>query len=194
MSVGFVMAGGRSRRMGRDKALLPWGRSTLLDHALDRLRAVCREVRILGGAEPGYTERGVPVLRDAAAGQGPVGGLLAGLATLEDEAGVFLAVDVPFAPVTLLSFLLEECAGHDAAVPVTASGPQPLCAVYRPSCRAAVERCVAGGDLRLTAFWPEVSVRTVGEDVLARFGSPADLLRNLNTPEEYARALTPPGG
>jgi molybdopterin-guanine dinucleotide biosynthesis protein A len=187
--VGFVVAGGKSLRMGRDKALLPWGGATLLDHALDRLRAVTREVRILSGAEPRYTDRGVQVLCDTVPDQGPLGGLLAGLATLDDGTGVFLAVDVPFAPADLLSFLLDQAGGHDAVVPVAAGGPQPLCAVYRPSCRPAVERCLSRGDLRMTAFWPEVSVRVIGEDALARFGDAAALLHNLNTPDDYAGAV-----
>ena len=65
MSVGFAVAGGKSARMGRDKALLPWRGTTLLDHALDRLRRTCPEVRILCGPEPRYGDRGVPVVLDA---------------------------------------------------------------------------------------------------------------------------------
>ena len=65
--VGFVVAGGQSRRMGRDKALLPWNGGTLLDHAVTRLRAVCRDVRVLSGADRRYADRGLPVDVDAIA-------------------------------------------------------------------------------------------------------------------------------
>ena len=84
-AAGFVLAGGHSRRMGRDKARLPWGDVTLLDHALERLRRVCSDVAILPGAEPRYLDAGAPVLPDAARASGPLGGLVTALEQARHE-------------------------------------------------------------------------------------------------------------
>ena len=90
--VGLVVAGGRSRRMGRDKALLAWNESTLLDHAVARLRAICSDVRILSGAERRYLDRGLPVEIDAVPGAGPLGGIYTGLLAIGPGTGLFLGV------------------------------------------------------------------------------------------------------
>jgi molybdopterin-guanine dinucleotide biosynthesis protein A len=186
-AVGFAVAGGRSRRMGRDKALLAWERTDLLGHTLDRLRAACRQVRILSGAERRYADRGVPVVLDAAADAGSLAGVVAGLATTEGP-GLFLGLDLPFVPASLLAHLLTLAEGADAVVPVSPRGPEPLCAVYGPACLAPARRCVAEGRLKMTAFWPEVRVRHLEAADLAAFGDPEHLFRNLNTPEEYEAA------
>lgn len=188
-AVGFVVAGGHSRRMGRDKALLAWGQTTLLDHAVARLRAVCAEVRLLSGEPARYAGRGLPALADAWPDAGPLGGVLAGLDSLrgDEQAGLFLAVDVPHVPVALLAHLLATAAGWDAVVPRTQAGPQPLCALYRASCRAAIRRHLAAGERRMDCFWPDARVRRAGERELRAFGDPAHVFANVNTPETYAR-------
>jgi molybdopterin-guanine dinucleotide biosynthesis protein A len=185
-ATGFAVAGGESRRMGRDKALLPWGESTLLDHALDRLCQASAAVRILCGPTRRYEDRGVPVDTDVVPGAGPLGGLLTGLLQLGDAPGLFLAVDLPHVPAALLRRLVHLAAGHDAVVPVTAAGPEPLCAVYRASCLEAVRRCVDAGQLRMTSFWPDVRVREVRESEIAAYADPGRAFRNVNTPGEYA--------
>lgn len=175
--------------MGRDKGLLPWGAATLLDHALARLREVCGEVRILSGPAVRYADRGVPVDVDVLSDAGALGGVLTGLLRLEGKPGLFLGVDTPFVPVGLLRRLLELAEGHDAVVPVSRHGPEPLCAVYRPTCLEPIRRRIASGALKMTAFWPEVRVREVSEDELAGFGDLELLFRNLNAPEDYDWAL-----
>jgi molybdopterin-guanine dinucleotide biosynthesis protein A len=187
--VAFVVAGGRSARMGRDKALLPWEGQTLLDHALHRLRAITRDVRILCGPEPRYADHGVPLVPDLPAdeGGGALAGVHAGLEAQGERLGLFLAVDLPHVTPDLLAALVEAAADADAAVPVTARGPEPLCAAYGPACREPARRLIAAGNPKLTGFWPEVRVRELGSKDLARFGDPGRLFANLNTPDDYAR-------
>lgn len=171
--------------MGRDKALLPWGRGTLLDHALARLRACCGSVRILAGERRRYAGQGAPVEVDVAHGAGALGGLLTALGVAGQVPVLILAVDVPLVPVPLLGRLLELLPAFDAVVPSTPGGPEPLVAAYGPACREPAERAIGRGDLKMTSFWPEVRVREVGPDELAPFGDPEELFRNLNTLAEY---------
>jgi molybdopterin-guanine dinucleotide biosynthesis protein A len=186
--VGFVLAGGRSARMGRDKALVPWGGTDLLGHALARLRAVTPDVRILCGGERRYVDRGVPVEVDRVPDSGPLGGVLAALEAAAGRAGLFLAVDLPFVPAGLLFRLLELADASDAVVPVSPRGPEPLCAVYRPECLPAVRAGMATGDLRMNGFWPRVRLREVTPAELSAFGDPSLLFLNLNTPEDLRAA------
>lgn len=187
-AVGFVVAGGRSLRMGRDKALLAWDGSTLLDHAVARLHAVCADVLILSGAGRRYTDRGLPVQTDAIPDAGPLGGIYTGLVALGPGTGLFLGVDLPFASVDLLRRLLDLSVGHDAVVPLSAAGPEPLCAVYRSTCLNPIRRRLAARELKATSFWPDVDVLQAGPYHLAGLGPIDDLFRNVNTPADYERA------
>jgi molybdopterin-guanine dinucleotide biosynthesis protein A len=189
-AVGFVVAGGRSLRMGRDKALLPWAASTLLDDAIVRLRLVCPDVRILCGPVPRYGDRGVPLVTDRIDGAGPLAGLEAALVAAAGRPVLVLGVDLPFVTTATLAFLLGRLDGADAAVPAPEQMPQPLCAAYSPSCLPAVQARLAAGERRMTSFWSDVSVRRLASSDFAPFGDPRDLFRNLNTPEDLHRART----
>ena len=187
---GFVVAGGRSQRMGRDKALLPWRDGTLLDCALERLRAVTGDVRILSGPELRYADRGVPVLTDVPAPEsGSLVGLLSGLMALERRLGLFLAVDLPNVPTELLRHLVRIGEDVDVAVPISPGGPEPLCAVYAESCKEPIRRAITRDELKMTSFWSEVRVRRVTADELLPFGDLDRLFLNVNSLEDYERAL-----
>jgi molybdopterin-guanine dinucleotide biosynthesis protein A len=186
-AVGFVAAGGRSTRMGRDKALLPWHGGTLLHHALARLREACADVRILCGPAARYEDLGAPLVLDAVTGRGPLAGLHAALAAAGGRRVVLLGVDLPFVPGALLAWLAGAFPGADAAVPVTAAGPEPLCAAYGPGCLGPVARALEG-DPRMTAFWDDVRVEAVSTDDLRRFGDPRTMFRNVNDLAGYEAA------
>jgi molybdopterin-guanine dinucleotide biosynthesis protein A len=186
--VGFAVAGGHSRRMGEDKASLAWGGSTLLDHALDRLRAVCAHVRILSGPHPRYMDRGVPVLMDERQECGPLAGLETALASLGGgEIAVLLAVDLPLVPAALLERLVALADGVDAVVPRTDRGLEPLAAVYTSGCLPALRDQLAAGERQMTSFHPCCAVRFVTADELREWGDPAETFLNVNTPRDYER-------
>jgi molybdenum cofactor guanylyltransferase len=191
--VGFAVAGGRSSRMGRDKATLPWHEGDLLDHALDRLRAVTPDVRVLCGPIPAYEDRRVPVVVDTGSGIGTIAALAAALGAVpEGGTALLLAVDLPMVTVPLLRYLAAACEGFDAAVPLSMRGAEPLCAAYASSCRTAVARAIADGNYRLTGFWSAARVREVGISELVRRGDADRLFFNVNAPGDYetARRIT----
>lgn len=175
--------------MGRDKSLLPWGGTDLLGHTLARLRSLTDDVEILSGEEARYADRHVPVHPDLVEDAGPLAGVLTGLERAVGRIGLFLGVDLPLVPAALLLRLAELAKGFDVVVPVSARGPEPLCAGYGPGCLEPVRRRIAARDLKMTAFWPDVRVRELSPGELAVFGDPDVLFLNVNAPGDYRRAL-----
>ncbi len=172
--------------MGRDKALLPWEGGDLLGHTLARLRAVVAEVRIVSGPEARHAGRGVPVDKDA--GTGALAGVLAGLEAAQGRAGLVLAVDLPLVPSELLARLLARARDADVVVPVSPRGAEPLCALYAPACIEPIRWRVQSGDLKMSAFWPDVRVLRIGAHELADLGDPELLFLNVNDPSDFERA------
>ncbi|HVO12608.1 MAG TPA: molybdenum cofactor guanylyltransferase [Vicinamibacteria bacterium] len=187
-ATGFAVAGGRSRRMVEDKALLPWPGGDLLGHTLARLQQVSAELRILSGPQRRYLDRGLPVDVDPFDDGGPLVGILAGLEAVPGRSGLFLAVDLPLVPVLLLRRLLALADEADAVVPESRRGAEPLCAVYGQACRGPIRQRLALGDLRMSSFWPTVRVRRVSPAEVAAFGDPDRLFLNVNEPADYRRA------
>lgn len=185
--VGFVVAGGGSTRMGSDKALLPWRGTTLLDDAVRRLREVTDDVRLLTGPHRRYEDRGLVVLPDETPGLGPLVGVATALRAMGSGTGIFLAVDLPGIPSALLRSFLEWSRGADAVVPISNTGPEPLCAAYRTTCLPAIERQFRDGQYKMTNFWGDITVRKLQVAELARFGPVEAMFLNVNTPEAYSK-------
>jgi molybdenum cofactor guanylyltransferase len=189
---GFVLAGGKSTRMGSDKALLDFGGHTLLDRALAVLRAVCPKVGVVGESEGSSSY--VATVQDIYAGCGPLGGIHAALRSSSAELNLLLAVDMPFVPKGLLAFLLDTAAACDAAVtvPRTRRGFQPLCAVYRREFAGPAEAALRAGNFKVDAVFQTVRVRVIEEMELGEAGFSDTVFTNLNTPEDVrlAKELT----
>jgi molybdopterin-guanine dinucleotide biosynthesis protein A len=184
-AVGVVLAGGASRRMGRDKALLAVGGASLPARAAERLAAVCAEVAV---ADRGRGLLGhLPSLPDGP-GHGPAAGILGAAAAYPGRPLLVLACDLPGVPAALLA-ALAGAAEHDLALPRWRRGVEPLCAFYGPAALAVLGENVGRGlhaPHRLAAD-RRLAVRFLEGDLLARFGPPEELFLNLNTPEEMAR-------
>ena len=97
---------------------------------------------------------------------------------------VLVAWDMPFVPPGLLSALRDRATGADVVVPASDSrrGVEPLCAYYAPSCLTPIERRLDANDLRVVSFYDDVRVARLEPDEVARFGDPARLFHNINTP------------
>jgi molybdopterin-guanine dinucleotide biosynthesis protein A len=179
---GFVLAGGRSSRMGRDKALLVLGGEPLVKRAVRKLGKVCAEVAIAGGAEE--LARFGRVILDENAGCGPLGGIVAALEQSSFEWNLMLAVDAPFVPVTTLKALLSATAGFSGVCVMaqTEGVMQPLCAVYSRKAFEGLRQELVAGRWKVTR-----AIEAIGLVKVMEFDN-ASWFRNLNTPEEFAEA------
>jgi molybdopterin-guanine dinucleotide biosynthesis protein A len=185
---GFVLAGGRSTRMGTDKAFLELDGHTLLARALDLLRALTPEVRIVGPA-PKFAAYG-PVVEDVYAGRGPLAGIHAALSSSATDLNLILAVDIPFVTESLLQFIVEQARACDAAVtvPRIAGGYQPLCAVYRRAFAPLAQAALEAGRNKIDAVFAATTTRILEESELSRFAFSPGMFENLNRPEDLLRA------
>jgi molybdopterin-guanine dinucleotide biosynthesis protein A len=183
---GVLLCGGRSERMGRDKALEPLGDRALLEYPLAALRAVAERVVLACGPLPRYAELGCELALDRAAGAGPLAGLLAGLEASRTEWTAVLACDMPRADAATLKALLDEALARnfDACLLEIERGTQPMFAVYRKTCTPAVRAALDAGERRMISFHGrEVGGRSLRVGAL-RVARPDELALNLNTPEE----------
>jgi molybdopterin-guanine dinucleotide biosynthesis protein A len=204
ISAGIVLAGGRSSRMGADKASLAWHGSTLLGRVVSIVARAVDGPVIVVGAPSQLLPRlhvGVEVVNDAVPGRGPLGGIASGLAAAHGRcAGAFVCcTDAPFLHPAFVRRVLSGCSeGFEACVPVVGGHHQPLAAAYRPSVLAEVETLLAGGRGRVSALLERCPARLVdeawllGDPQVAALDPELDSIRNLNRPGEYAAALARP--
>lgn len=189
-ATGLILAGGESRRMGRDKLPLKVGAASLLDRVYAVLSSRCEEVFVAGeGGDVPAGARRIPDLRPER--QGPLAGIEAGLLATNHRAVFAAAGDMPFLTSGLVGYLLGLLQpGVPAAVPVTGEGSHPLCAAYDarealPMISAALDR---GARSVRTLLEGLPRVHYVEEGELRRFGDPDLLLLNVNSPKDLARA------
>ena len=187
-ATGVILAGGKSRRMGRDKLPLKIENATLLDLVRDALGSCCKEILTVGGG--GYVPAGTRRIPDLRPGEGPLAGIEAGLIAARYRTVFVAAGDMPFLTGDLARYLLGLLSDRvPAVVPVSGHGSHPLCAAYGRAMRPAVSAALDGGFRSARELLQRLPrVRYVGEGELRRFGDPDVLLTNVNSPEELARA------
>jgi molybdenum cofactor guanylyltransferase len=185
---GFVLAGGKSSRMGVDKAFLEFAGQTLLDRALTVVGAVCDSVAIVG--DPDKFSKYGAVVADVFRDCGPLAGIHAALGHSSAELNLMLAVDMPFVSSDLLAFLFAEAekSGSIVAVPRVGNGLQPLCAIYRRDFATASEQALRAGKYKIDAVFSTLSIRVIEELELAAAGFTERSFFNVNTPQDHQSA------
>ena len=174
--------------MGQDKALLTLepGGPPLIEIVAGRVRQVVDEVVLLGNAPAGVLP-GLRRIPDSFPGSGPLGGIHAALVAAQGGRVLVVACDMPFLNVHLLRYMTSLPDDAEAIVPVL-DRPQPLHAIYAPTCLPHIELCLREGENRVTGWFDRVRVREIDRETIAQFDP--DLLScfNMNTPEDFERA------
>ena len=187
-----ILAGGLSRRMGRDKAALPAGDGTLIEHIARRLAPVVEET-IVAGASGRHNLPGVTIVDDRYPGLGPLAGIHAGLLVARSPLVWVVGCDLPDVDPGLAALLCGLAGEVDAVVPRLDSEPQGVCAVYDRGLAPRIERLLAAGERRLKMLLAASKVRYVTPDELRPVDPELRSFRNINTPAEYrAWLLTQP--
>jgi molybdopterin-guanine dinucleotide biosynthesis protein A len=185
----IVLAGGKSSRMGRPKAMLPFGGEPLIVQVIGRLKRLFPDIVVV--AAPGQELPDLPatLVRDEVAYQGPVGGIRYGLGACRSGAAFVTSCDVPFLSVSLVSHLAWRLSGHDVVVPRWEGRLQPLHAVYRRSVVPLLQEQLQRGELRPVSLYDKVRTLEVEEDEIRSVDPDGSSFFNMNTPEDYTDAL-----
>lgn len=188
---GFVMAGGQSSRMGRDKALLEIDGVSLLARAADLLKSVVGVSIIV--ASPGlYRSLGLPMVADDWPGFGPLGGIATALRVSTADWNLIIACDLPYLTKEWLEFLIGRAlkSKAEAVVPMNERGAEPLCAMYHSRCEPAIRGALEQGTRKVTEGLVRVRVEYLEPTDWKCFDSDGLLFKNMNTPADYEEAKT----
>ncbi|MCX6023428.1 MAG: molybdenum cofactor guanylyltransferase [Chloroflexi bacterium] len=186
---GAVLAGGMSRRLGRDKALLELGGLTLLERAIATLGSLADEVIVIGPEGRASFAAGARVVPDAYPTAGPLGGIATALEAATTDRVLIVACDMPFLSPDLLIYLRDLAPDADLTIPRANGQTEQMHAIYSRACLPSIHAQIATGDLKIDRFFSHVQVRYV-EDAELRTIDPA--LRsffNINTLADLELAM-----
>lgn len=197
---GFVLAGGKSSRMGRDKALLQIDRMPMISRAVRLAEAATGAAATVVGAPETFREFGFQVVADDGPGLGPLGGIATALRVTNSEWNLILACDLPHLSSEWLAYLIERAqkSAADAVLAAHEHGTEPLCAAYRKTCEPLVRDAVANGRRKVQDCIAELRrqgrLECVEPSEWKAFDSDGMLFKNMNSPQDYEDAKARFGG
>lgn len=190
---GIVLAGGMSRRLGRDKVVEPVGGQPLIQRVIHRLSQVTDEVMVVVNESDRAVNLPLPdnvrVAADVYPGKGTLGGMFTGLNDIENQWGVIVACDMPFLNIRLIRHMLSVREGFDVVVPVLRGYLEPTHAAYSKECLPHIERKLKADHLKIIRFFDEVRVNTVPEEDIHRLDPGFLSFFNINTQQDLDEAL-----
>jgi molybdopterin-guanine dinucleotide biosynthesis protein A len=186
---GFVLAGGKSSRMGRDKALLEIDGEPLIARATRLVRAVLSEAVVIA-CTPGYEALGLKIVADDFPGYGPLGAIATALHISAKPWNLVMACDLPYLTQPWLEYLVARAlkSEADAVVAMNVRGPEPLCAMYHKNAEVRIRTAVEGGMRKVTDSFANLSVEHVEPNEWKAFASGGVLFKNVNSPADYDEA------
>ncbi len=185
-----IQAGGRSTRMGEDKALAPFRGMTLIEYILQQIGELGDETLIIANQPEAYERFGLPVKTDVIPDLGALGGLYSAIYHASHQRCLLLACDMPFVNRPLLDYLISLSSEYDIAIPrlKPEEFAEPFRAVYKKSCLPPIKNALDEGQRKLISFFGQMKVRYVDSSEIAQFDPQFRSFFNVNTPEDLAEA------
>lgn len=183
-----VLAGGKSSRMGKNKALLSLNGKTLIEHVISAALAVTDFVQVITNTPREYAFLELPMLGDVIENIGPLGGIYTALKHCRTQHCLIIACDLPIISVELLQFLAENAGTSDIFAIDAGRGVEPLCAIYSTACLHAIEKQIAEKDYKVARLFERVDARVVRFHPTHSLYS-ENLFYNVNTPEDFEKLL-----
>lgn len=187
---GFVLAGGESTRMGRDKALLELGGEPLLVRTARLVGAVVGKQAVVIGPAEAYGNLKLEVVEDDWPGAGPLGGIATALRVSQAEWNLVVACDLPYLTQPWLEFLVARArrGRADAVLPMNFSGAEPLCAMYHKNCASTLRSALENGIRKVTEGLAGVRLERIEAEEWREFDADGSLFKNMNSPGDYEEA------
>ena len=188
-----IQAGGKSSRMGKDKALMPFRGVPLIQYVMDRLAPLADEILVTTNDPDSYRFLGVPLYRDIQPDRGALGGLYTALASAKGDQVAVVACDMPFASSQffLTASKLLVTSDADIIIPQTEYGYEPLHALYRrDACIHPIKDALDAGKWKVISWFEQVKIHALSLEEIATFNASGLTFWNLNTPEDFAKAVS----
>lgn len=187
----IVLAGGRSRRLGQDKALLSWHGRTLIEHLVTQLKELSDDLLVITGPEMRYRDLlDVPILADEIKERGPMGGLYTGLKRARYDYSLAVACDMPLVSSALVGLLSQGIDERiQAIVPQVRGHRVPTLAIYHKKCLSVIERLLSQGHASLQDLLNFVPTKILSENQLRKVDPSLHSFTNLNTPEDWQKLV-----
>lgn len=186
---GFITAGGRSSRMGIDKAWLEIGGQPIIERIIQALRTVTPTIGIIANTDA-YFNLDLPVFADSVQGVGPLEAIRTALSNTSTDRVLLVGCDLPFVTPELFTFLLSVASHRDTVVPLDAYNRlEPLCAIYCKDSLNIVSDLIESGERKVARLFDLVPTYFVAFDQIRRLEGSHLFFENINTPEDYQRAL-----
>lgn len=186
----IILSGGKSSRMGTNKALLKFDEKTNVERIKDELKHVFDDIILVTNNPEIYQFLNIKTVSDQFPGSGPLAGVHAGLEASDYEENIVVACDMPFVSGELAASLVKALKHHDAVVPVIEGRQHPLFAAYQKRISREAKACIENGSLRMKHMLDQLNVRYLAEEDLRIYceGSLERVFFNMNRPEEYEDA------
>jgi molybdopterin-guanine dinucleotide biosynthesis protein A len=186
-----IQAGGKSSRMGQNKALVPFLGRPLIQRVVDRVRPLSGDILVTTNDPEDFTFLGLPLFPDVMPGSGALGGLLTALTAAQQPFVAVVACDMPFVNSNLLKLEIDLVKNLkvDAVVPESGEGYEPFHAVYRREpCLAAIRAALDAGQRRMISWFPLAQVHILSAEQVRAIDPMLRAFENINTPEELEQA------
>ena len=180
-----ILVGGKSSRMGSNKAFLELKGKTFIELQIELLREIFDDIFISANTSSEYEYLNLSIFKDVYPGKGPLGGIYTSLINSSSLHTFMLACDMPFIGSELINHLKDLTKEYDVVIPKSEKGLEPLHAFYSKKCIDPIKRSLEEDNLRITSFFPHVNVKIVELDNLNLSDSFKNSIKNLNTRDDY---------
>ena len=200
---GIILAGGKSQRMGENKALMRLGEDSLIGQVVRRMRLVTDELLLITNSPTEYVHLDLPMHGDIVPNTGALGGVYTGLTFASHDTVLCVACDSPFLEPKLLTYLISVLGEYDAVMPYTYNGVgvrnpshsdtrritlQTLCAAYSKRCLPIIELMLQDAELRVHALHERAHIKRISPEIWQKYDPDGMSFFNINTPEDFDRA------
>ncbi|MFB0556988.1 MAG: molybdenum cofactor guanylyltransferase, partial [Dehalococcoidia bacterium] len=187
----IILAGGKSSRLGRSKALQVIEGKSLSQWVVDHLAILSTEIIIAtahGEAIPCSSAVRIKTVADIYPEKGPLGGIYSGLIASSSSRAIVVGCDTPFLSIGLLEYMTQICSNFDVIVPQIKNKLEPLCAVYSKNCLAPIQELLEQDERRIRKLFSMVKVKYVEEDEINSFDPEHLSFFNINSQADLDRA------
>ena len=184
---GVILAGGKSKRMGRNKAFLEINGQRMIDQIVDVFKDTFAEVFLVTNTPFEYLHLDIRIVADLIPSKGALGGIYTGLFFSSFQHVFVAACDMPFLNREFIDYMVSKVDNFDIVVPRSRDGLEPLHAIYSKRCSTHIDALLGLNDLKITSFYPKVRVREISSKEILTFDPKSSLFFNVNTTEDLEK-------